>query len=310
MLGHAGRDLVLLADESPPSGGSVQARRRLELPGGKGYNQAVALTQLGHRTGLVAAVGDDAVGRWVVECARRDGIEATGVAVRAGAPSALVVSLVQRDGSWRYLEDLPEATFVSSDDVSANRALFEAAAVTSLQMQEPPEALLEAARVARAQARLVVGDGVLGSGGPTEELLSMLDVLRSDEREAGLLVGSEVTDGSEAIDAARTAQARGPALVVIAAGGDGNAVAWDAGAALIPLTDEKVLDSTGGGDALMAGLIDGLLSGCDPVLATCIGVAAAGSTVTRLGGRPDLDPAEVHADAARLYERVERFPAS
>lgn len=310
VVGHAGRDLVLLADELPPSGGSVAARRRLEVPGGKGYNQALALTQLGHRTGLVAAVGDDAAGRWALECARRDGIEAAGVALRVGAPTALVVSLVQGDGSWRYVEDLPEATFASSGDISANRALFEAAAVTSLQMQEPPEVLLEAARVGRAQGRLVVGDGALSLGGPAEELLSMLDVLRCDEREAAFLVGNEVTDGREAIDAARAAQSRGPGLVIVAAGSDGNAVAWEGGAALVPLGDEKVVDSTGGGDALVAGLIDGLLSGCHPLMAACTGVAAAGHTVTRLGGRPGLHPAEVRSDAARLHRMATPFPGA
>ncbi|HLI00652.1 MAG TPA: PfkB family carbohydrate kinase, partial [Acidimicrobiales bacterium] len=93
-------------------------------------------------------------------------------------------------------------------------------------------------------------------------------------------------------------------------GGDGNAAAWPGGSTVVPFGDQDVVDTTGGGDALMAGLISGLLSGADPLTAVCTGVAAAGPVVATVGGRPDFDPEEVRLGADRLRRRVERNPPS
>src|SRR5579875_659873 len=309
VVGHAGRDLVLVVDEVPGESGSTKVGQRLERPGGKGYNQAVVLAQLGHRPALLGVVGDDAAGRWVQECASKDGIDPAAVSVRAGVATSLVVSVVTH-GSWRYLEHLPADTFAGPEDVRAHRGMFERAAVTSLQLQERTDTCLEAARIARSHGRLVVADGVPGDKDALDELLSLVDVVRADEQEAGLLVGTEVTDGRDAARAAQEVQARGPRLVVFAAGGDGNAAAWPGGSAVVPFGDQEVVDTTGGGDALMAGLISGLLAGADPLSAVCTGVAAAGPVVATVGGRPDFDPEEVRLGADRLRRRVERNPPS
>jgi ribokinase len=57
---------------------------------------------------------------------------------------------------------------------------------------------------------------------------------------------------------------------------------------LLPLTDEKVVDTTGGGDAFTAALTAALLRGAAPEAAARQAVAAAGVTVRHPGGRPDL----------------------
>ena len=47
VVGQVARDPVLVVDQLPDAGGSVDVGRPLELPGGKGANIAVALAQLG-----------------------------------------------------------------------------------------------------------------------------------------------------------------------------------------------------------------------------------------------------------------------
>ena len=157
VVGHVGRDLALQVDRVPDQGGTAPVHTRRELPGGKGYNQALALVQLGLHAAVVAAVGDDGAGRWVMECARRDGLDAAAIAVRPETRTSLVVSAVAPDGGWRYLEDMPGPTFVQGGDVEARLALIESCAVLSLQLQEPAGPLLVAARAARDRGRLVVG---------------------------------------------------------------------------------------------------------------------------------------------------------
>jgi ribokinase len=79
-------------------------------PGGtwkKGTNQAVGLSQLGVRVGLVAVVGQDPVGSALLRQARADRVQVSGVTRRNGADTGLVVDVVSADGCWHYLEDLP-----------------------------------------------------------------------------------------------------------------------------------------------------------------------------------------------------------
>lgn len=86
VVGQIARDLVLVVDEVPGPGGSADVRRRREMLGGKGANQAVALAQLGVSAGLVGVVGDDEVGARLLGRTERDRID--GVAGGRGARGA------------------------------------------------------------------------------------------------------------------------------------------------------------------------------------------------------------------------------
>jgi ribokinase len=113
VIGHIGRDLVVQVDAIPEAGAGTPVAGRLEMLGGKGANQAVGLAQLGRHPALIGAVGDDPVGAWLFRAATADGIDTTGVAVRAGQASSLIVSVVDGSAGWRYLEELIPASYLT-----------------------------------------------------------------------------------------------------------------------------------------------------------------------------------------------------
>ena len=138
VIGQVGRDLVLRAAGMPEPGGSAPIVERRELLGGKGANQAVGLTQLGVPAALVGVVGDDSDGDVVLEQAAADGIDTTGVARRG--PTALLVDLVDEPSSRRLFEDIP-----STARVSVARGVLDVADTMSIQLQQPPAAVVAAA---------------------------------------------------------------------------------------------------------------------------------------------------------------------
>src|SRR5205823_8008302 len=103
----------------------------------------------------------------------------------------------------------------------------------------------------------VVLDGA-PDGDSRDLLLAMADMLRADASEAGLLAGSPVTTAAEAEKAAAELLRQGPSLVALAVEGAGNLVAWPDGCVFLPLPDIPVVDTTGAGDAFVAGLITAL----------------------------------------------------
>jgi ribokinase len=80
-------------------------------------------------------------------------------------------------------------------------------------------------------------------------------------------------------------------MIVFGAGSEGNVVVWPGGEAVIPLADVETVDTTGAGDAFIAGIVAAL--GRGPEEAARWGSAAAGLTVQHLGGRPRLTPEAV-----------------
>jgi ribokinase len=292
VVGQLARDLVLLVDDMPGAGKAADVRQRREMLGGKGANQAVALAQLGMRPALVAVCGIDRAGDELLEQAARDGVDASHVVRRPDAPTGLIVEVLDTGAQWRYLQHLPGPMLLTADDVDGAAEPLRSARAVLVQLQQPSEAILAAASHGRAGDALVVLDGVPEKESDRTALLDLADVWRADEQEAELLTGVPADDPERLRAAARELLAAGPGLVALGLP-DGNLFAWDdprwgTGDALLPLTDEKVVDTTGGGDAFTAALTAALLRGAAPEAAARQAVAAAGVTVRHPGGRPDL----------------------
>ncbi|SCL33263.1 ribokinase [Micromonospora rhizosphaerae] len=299
-VGQVARDIVLVVDEVPGPSRTARVRCRRELLGGKGANQAVSLAQLGARVGLLGVVGQDEVGDRLLGQARSDGIDVAPVLRREGTPSALIVDVVDAQGHWRYLEDIPRETLLTEADVAGAEDALRAARAVLVQLQQPLAAALAAARCARSADRLVVLDGAPDDPGGAAELLALADVLRADAKEAGLIFGEPPKDAETALRAGRELLGRGPSLVAVEVAGAGNAFVWPDGELFVPISETPTVDTTGAGDAFVAALTLGLLRK-DPHDQTArYAVAAAGATVGHPGGRPDLTAEAIEEQLARI----------
>ncbi|MEU4241767.1 PfkB family carbohydrate kinase [Actinoplanes sp. NPDC026619] len=275
VVGQLARDIVLQVDGIPEAGTAGDVSGRREMLGGKGANQAVAVAQLGVPVSLVAVVGDDFVCDQLLARAISDGIDVRPVVRRRGAPTGLIVEVLEADGQWRYLQHLPESVLLTPTDVDGAANLLRDAGAVTIQLQQPADAVKTAIRLAREGDALVVADGFADAG-----IIARADVVRADEHEAGML-----GDIDKVLDS-------GPELVAFATT-DGNLFAWRGprwgeGRLELPLTGGPVVDTTGAGDSFTAALTVALLRGDSPADAARKAVDAAGDTVRRPGGRPDL----------------------
>jgi ribokinase len=276
VVGQLARDLVLSVDDLPEPGSSADATDRREQLGGKGANQAVGLAQLGVRPALVAVAGDDAIGDVLLEQARRDGIDVSAVVRRSGVLTGLIVEILSGT-EYRYIEHLPLLTVA---DVEERADTIRQQDAVLVQLQQPADVCAAAARIGHEAGRLVVLDGATSD----DALLARADVVRADDKEAELLLGVPPEDMRYA---ARKLLEKGPRLIAVAVD-DGNLFVWADGDVHVPLTDDKVVDTTGGGDAFVAALTASLLRGDPYPEAARRATAASGATVGHAGGRPDL----------------------
>ncbi|WP_328457384.1 PfkB family carbohydrate kinase [Amycolatopsis sp. NBC_00438] len=288
VVGQVARDLVVEVPDAPDAGSSAEVQHRQERLGGKGANQAVALSQLGTSVSLVGVVGEDLVGDALRARARADRIGTTHVVRRRGAETALIVDVVDDHGRRRYLEHIPAATLVTESDVLTAAAPISAACSLIVQLQQPAPAALLAARLAHTAGTRVVLDGAPADPDLTDELLALADVVRADAHETEKLTGRPVEDIETAVRAAAELRRRGPALVVLEVSGQGNLFAGPDGTWFVPHVETEVVDTTGAGDALIATLTAALTRRRPLETAACLAVAAAAATTEHAGGRPCL----------------------
>ncbi|WP_323958664.1 carbohydrate kinase [Arthrobacter sp. JZ12] len=297
VVGQVARDLVLQIDRMPDEGGSTPVLNRRELLGGKGANQAVACVQLGADVELIGVVGEDYAGQEVLREAAANGIGIDGVVRRSGAPTALLVDVVEPHGVRRLLEDVDDRVLLSEQDIRHSEARLKSAAAVLVQLQQPQAALLAALDAAAAGAALVVADGAPSDEDTRRQVLDHADVVRADAAETEALVGWQPQDLDQTIDAARTLLAEGPDIVALAVPTGGNVVAWHEGHVELPFLEEDEVDPTGAGDAFIAALTVALLEGEEPVAAAWWAAVAASRVVTTIGGRPDLSLSSVREQA-------------
>ncbi len=148
---------------------------------------------------------------------------------------------------------------------------------------EIPIAVVERAVQAARQA----GAFILLNAAPAQRLepglLSQLDALVVNEREANALVGHE--DPSTVAAALRT---MGPKIVIVTLGPSGSLFCDETGVHRVEPFDVKSIDSTGAGDAFMGALAVGLAAALPSPAAIRFANAAGAAATSSLGAQAAL----------------------
>jgi sugar/nucleoside kinase (ribokinase family) len=278
--------LVLGGDVTPEFGQQEKLVDQMSLMiGGSATITAVAGARLGLRVALVAAVGDDAAGHFMLSQLAAEGVDVTAVAIRADAATGMTVALSRGE----------------------DRAILTATgAVASLTAQDVPEALMAGARHLHVSSYFLVerslGPGLAAllrqarAAGVTTSVDTNWDPserwggsqLRAVLAQAGLLVPNEAEalriSGTQSLpEAAAALTATGSRLVVKR--GSRGALCVEGGEQYnVGLPPVEPVDTTGAGDCFNAGLITGLLRGLALPQAAAIGCAVGAASTQAAGG--------------------------
>ena len=284
VVGSVNIDATMIVARTPSRGETVLASERRLGIGGKGANQAVACTRLGHPTAFVGCVGGDPDGEWASTQLRGENVGTEWVRVIADAPTGAAVILSEQ-GESTIVVDAGANAHLSPAQVRECRAVAEADAVLC-QLEVPVAAVQAAAESSR-------GAFVLNPA-PAQplplELLGCVDVLIPNQHELAVLIGAEATDELDAI-AEQAASIEGPQAVVVTLGANGALVVDHSGPRHIPAWPAERVDATAAGDSFCAGVVDGLLHGLPLAEAVSWANCVASITITRPGAVDSLPTA-------------------
>jgi ribokinase len=283
VVGSVNLDIVVAVERHPVPGETVLGGDRVDLPGGKGANQAVAAARLGREVAFVGRVGDDAAGRRLRAGLEREGVDVTHLATDPAAPSGVALIAVAPGGENTIIVSPGANARVDPGDVDAAGALLAEAAVTLLQLEIPQEAV--AAAVDAAGGTVVLNPAPAPARALDAELLARVDVLVPNRGELELL-------GGRGEPSAVARSLGGPRAVVVTLGAEGALVVEGERVERVPAPAVRAVDTTGAGDAFCGALADALARGAELVEAARWAVTAAALSVERTGAQSGMPTAE------------------
>jgi sugar/nucleoside kinase (ribokinase family) len=271
-------------------GGTLIEEIRLS-PAGAAGGTAVTLAKLGASVVSAGAIGTDDAGRVLVDALERFGVDCSKLVRRDEVQTSATILPIRPNGDRPALHVIGANGTYTIDDVPWQ----EIESAQFLHVGGPeflgPENATEILRRARAAGVTTTCD-VLADGWP--ELLDMLapamaevDYLFPNEEQAVALTGA-----SDADAAARALLERGVGCVVMTRGAEGADIVSPDGVEHVDAFPVEVVDTTGCGDAFVAGFIRGLSLERSRREAALVGAATASLVATGLGsdaGEFDLD---------------------
>ena len=290
ILGIFVADLTFRTNRMPVKGETFIGNSFKLGPGGKGSNQAVAASRAGAETNFITKIGKDTFGKMAMQLYNDEGINSKYVweidEIATGAASIVVneetgenliiVVPGAADCMTPYDLDLAEPGIASSSYLLAS-------------LEVPIPVMQRGLEVAKKNGVPTILNPAPAAFLP-DEVYRLSDYFTPNETEASMLADIQVESIKDAENAAKIFLERGVKNAIITLGELGVYVCNSELNQHIPSFDmgDKVLDTTGAGDAFNGGFAHALTEGLSLTEAIRYGSATAAISVTRFGTAPAM----------------------
>lgn len=260
----------------PVSGGLVSTAKTQLTIGGCGANVAVDLVKLGVTASYAGCVGEDVLGRFCRDELQSAGVDCRGLVFSSTSQTSTTL-VINVSGEDRRFIHAPGANTELTGREITDQMLAECRVVyvggigmnPALSGENVADLFTRARRLnVRTVLDVVVSDPTVMPG-ILAPVLPLTDVFLPNTDEARLITGLV-----DPVAQAQHFRAAGARTVVVTCGGKGAVlVEGDHPVRRCGAHDVPQIDGTGGGDAFAAGMILGLLEGCE--LPRCLEYGAA-----------------------------------
>jgi len=273
--------------------------------GGCALNTGTGLARLGLSVAVAGKVGADPFGDFLLGLLDERGLDRRAVVRDPSVPTSATVALVDSNGERTFLHVPGANGALRADELDpellfAGRALHIAGSLVMPALDGQPTAGLLAE--ARRRGLLTSLDTVFDASGLWERVepcLPHLDLLAPSLAEAKEISGKEEPEQVTA-----WLRARGVREVALKLGPEGCYVAGEGFEGFLEPVPVRAVDSTGAGDAFVAGLLYGKLAGWPFERAARLANAAGALATTAVGAAEGLRGLEDTLTLAGLEEAV------
>ncbi|MQG16808.1 MAG: ribokinase [SAR202 cluster bacterium] len=280
-------DLVTRSETFPAPGQTILGNEFITYPGGKGANQAVAISRMGLRVSLIGCVGNDVFGPGLVQGLEEKGVGIAGVSIIEGKHSGVAVINID-DHSQNQIIQVHGAN-ANAEDKLAMQLMEETLSLKYLLIQLETPISVSASLAKKAKLK---GGTVILDPGPTrpitDDLLQYVDVITPNETEAEYLTGIEVKDVESGFSAAHKISSMDIQHVIVKMGAQGALYVGNNCEFHVPAIKVNPLDSVAAGDAFNGALTFAMFNGWALEDSLRWAVCAGGIATTRSGAQDSM----------------------
>lgn len=280
VIGSANTDFVIHTNKMPKCGETITGKDFFINAGGKGLNQAVAISKLGGDVSFLGAVGLDGNGDILISTLKENHIPFTGIRTKTEATGIAIVTVVNGDN---FIILNPGANnLLTPKIIGEKKQLIADADYVVLQLEIPLETVIAITKIAKENHTKVILNPAPYKELP-DEIFSNIDILIPNEHEVEELTGICVNNQENCIDAIKYIKGKDVQTVIITLGERGCVYNDEDEILFCPSQKVDVVDTTSAGDSFIGALCVKLASGHDLSDAIVFANQVAAITVSRNG---------------------------
>lgn len=302
VLGIFAVDLIFRSDRLPVTGETLIGNSFATGPGGKGSNQAIAARRSGAEVVLLTKLGADDFGDMGRRLYEAEGISPDFLLTHPEVANAAAVIMVNEQTGNNAIIVVPGAAGTITPDEVRSAASGIASSQAFLTNLEVPLDAMQAGLETARQHKVATLLNPAPATSLEAAIYPLCDYLTPNETEAEILTGLEVQTVAQAAAAAEKLRELGTETVILTLGENGVYVRNAEVSEHVPTFDmgDRVVDTTGAGDAFNGAFATALAEGQALRDAIRFGNAAAALSVTQHGAAPSMPH---HAQIRELLGR-------
>ena len=245
IIGSSNVDLTVRTSHIPSKGETIFGADPNTAFGGKGANQAVAVSRLGGDISFITKIGTDSYGNMMAENLVKEGMSADTV-IRDSETSSGVAWICVDDNGDNSLIVMPGANCtMTKEDIVPFLPLIKEADYLLMQLETPLEVVEHAASIAYENGVKVVLNPAPAQP-LSDDLLSKTYLLTPNEKECRLLCGENASE--DVRTNAEFLLAKGVKNIIVTLGEKGSLLCNASGHAEVPAVKVNAVDTVAAGD--------------------------------------------------------------
>ena len=281
VLGIFVADISFSGNKLPSMGETILGDSYNVGPGGKGCNQAIAISRLGGKVKFISKLGDDDYGKLAINKLKKDNIDTSNIIISNKHKTGVAGIHVDRNtgkNAITVVRGAPSSLTTKEVDTS----LFKQSKIFLTQLEIPIEVTLHCLKAAKEY-------GLINILNPapacklSDDFFKLIDYFTPNETEAEFYTGIKIKNENDAKVSAKKLIEMGIKKVIITLGEKGLFYSDGKEEIFIEASSDKAVDTTGAGDAFNGGFSFALLKG--KKIKECLEIAnkVAGISTTKLG---------------------------
>lgn len=281
VVGSLNIDSTYTLPHIPKEGETILALSKSMDRGGKGQNQAVAISRLGSTVKMIGAVGDDENGRWIKKELEKDAVSCEGVSFKSISTGIAQIYLSQ-EGKNNIVVYSGANFELSIEDIQNFEHLFDDAEFCVMQFEIPMEVIEYCLKYCKAKGIKTILNPAPAVDNFNKDYLKYIDYLIPNETELELLTKESLNDSNIDILAKKVLD-MGCENLIVTLGDKGSKFYGNSESFEVKALKVEAVDTTAAGDSFIGGFVSALSTGNTIYEAMKFATQVSAIAVTRKG---------------------------